>query len=278
MLHFNYHLHSSFSDGQAPLWQMLQKAAEAGIKYVAATDHGPLPFQNEWSIKQSHRKDYITMIDEQRDYLPDTTIFRGLELEYIPGTSVAFNKLKELWQLDFLLGSVHLVKHAESGKLWFIDGPSKNYDLGLDKIFKQDIKGGVKAYFDQINDMMRTQKPDVVAHIDKIRMNNNGRFFKPSDDWYRKLLEESLAVAKDQGCILEVNPRGFYKQKTSDLFPSDYGLEIIHNMDIPVTINTDAHEIDELTLGQDEAVKRLQKAGIKAVKYLTEEGWQDYEL
>ncbi|MFO8053902.1 MAG: histidinol-phosphatase [Bacteroidales bacterium] len=278
MLKFNYHIHSTFSDGIAPLWQILQKAAKVGFQYVAATDHGPLPFQNEWSIASSARKDYIRIIDEQRDYNPGMMIFRGLELDYIPGVSRSFDELRELWQLDFKMGSVHLVKHPKSNKLWFIDGPKKNYDNGLDSLFRSDIQAGVKAYFDQVNEMIRTQQPDIVAHIDKIRMNNQERYFSKTDRWYQELLEECLNTAKEYGCIVEVNSRGFYQGKTQDLFPSDHGLQVIRELDIPVMINTDAHSISELGSGQDEAVKRLKSAGIKSVKYLTEKGWEDYAL
>lgn len=278
MLNFNYHIHSTYSDGRAPLWQMIKQAYDEGLRFIAVTDHGPLPFSNEWSIDQSDRHEYIRTIDEQRRLFPDMTIFRGLELDYIPGTSRDFSELKELWQLDLLLGSVHLVKHPENGKLWFIDGPKENFDRGLDNIFKQDIKAGVKAYFSQINEMIKTQKPEVIGHIDKIRMNNMGRYFSDSDAWYQSLLEETMQLAGNNNCIVEVNTRGFYKGKTEDLFPSDFGLNLIRELQIPVTVNTDAHNLDELKKGHQEAIKRLKRADIKTVKYLSAEGWQDYQL
>ncbi len=278
MIPYNFHIHSTFSDGSSPLWQILQKAAREGFTHIAATDHGPLPFENEWSIGQSDRKDYIRVIDEQRELLPDVQIFRGLEMDYIPGTSRNFDELKDLWQLDFKMGSVHLVKQPESGKLWFIDGPVANYDNGLERFFRSDIVQAVKTYYHQINQMLRTQKPDILGHVDKIRMNNMDRFFNESDSWYQDLLEECLDTARQSKTIVEVNPRGFYKGKTSDLFPSMRGLEIISHMDIPVMINTDAHGLDELSAGQDEAVKQLKAVGIRSVKYLTRSGWEDHEL
>ena len=278
MLDFNYHIHSTFSDGQSPMWQMTQQAHRSGFKHIAITDHGPVPFQNDWSIDQSARKAYIKMINEQKELYPDMNIFRGLELDYIPGVTADFQKLKEIWELEVVVGSVHLVKHPESGKLWFIDGPQQNYDSGLDKIFNQDIEKGVKTYFYQINEMLRTQKPDIIGHIDKIRMNNMKRYFSPSESWYQELLEETLTNVKSCNCILEINPRGFYKGKTEDLFPSDAALEIIRDKHIPVTINTDAHKTDELSKGHEKAVKKLKETGISSVKRLTENGWEDYTL
>lgn len=278
MLDFNYHIHSTFSDGQSPMWQMTQQAHRLGLKHIAITDHGPVPFQNDWSIDQSVRKAYIKMINEQKELYPDMNIFRGLELDYIPGVTTDFQKLKELWELEVVTGSVHLVKHPESGKLWFIDGPQKNYDTGLDKIFNQDIEKAVQTYFHQINEMIRTQKPDIIGHIDKIRMNNMKRYFLPSDPWYQELLEETLTHVKSCNCILEINPRGFYKGKVEDLFPSDIALEIIRDNNIPVTINTDAHKTDELTKGHDIAIKKLKKKGVNSIKRLTEKGWEDYAL
>ncbi|MCF8331652.1 MAG: histidinol-phosphatase [Bacteroidales bacterium] len=278
MINFNYHIHSSFSDGQAPLWHMTQKAQQLGLKHIAITDHGPLPFQNEWSISQSDRKAYIKMLDEQKELYPDMTIFRGLELDYIPDTSRDFSELKELWQLELVIGSVHLVKHPESGKLWFIDGPKENFENGLDRIFNLDIKKGVLTYFNQIQQMIKNQKPDIIGHIDKIRMNNRDRYFSDSEPWYIDKLEETLHVAKECNCIVEVNTRGYYSGKTHDLFPSDYALRLIKEYGIPVTISSDAHRPDEILAGHDEAVIRLKDSGISTIKYLTPEGWKDYSL
>ena len=278
MLNFNYHIHSTFSDGQSPMWQMTQQANKLGFKHIAITDHGPVPFQNDWSIDQSSRKAYIKMINEQKELYPDMNIFRGLELDYIPGTTEDFQKLKDIWELELVIGSVHLVKHPESGKLWFIDGPKENFETGLEKIFRQDIKKGVQTYFNQINEMIRTQEPDIIGHIDKIRMNNTKGAFSQSESWYQDLLEESLNNVKSCNCVLEINSRGFYKGKTEDLFPSDFALDIIREKDIPVMINTDAHNIEELNKGHDMAVKKLKKKGIHSVKYFTPQGWEDHAL
>lgn len=278
MIPFNYHIHSSFSDGRAPMWQMTQKASRLGLTHIAITDHGPLPFENEWSIQQSDRKAYIKMLDEQKALYPDMTIFRGLELDYIPETSRDFDELRELWQLELVIGSVHLVKHPDSQKLWFIDGPTQNFDNGLENIFKQDVQKAVSTYFDQIIEMIRTQQPDIIGHIDKIRMNNRDRYFNEQEGWYKQKLEETLAAAAECNCILEVNTRGYYKGKTPDFFPSDKALQMIKSMDIPLTINTDAHKTDQLLSGHDEAVRKLKGHGINTIKYLTPKGWQDYSL
>lgn len=278
MIPFNYHIHSSFSDGRAPMWQMTQKASRLGLTNIAITDHGPLPFENEWSIQQSHRKAYIKMLDEQKALYPDMTIFRGLELDYIPEISRDFGELRELWQLELVIGSVHLVKHPDTNKLWFIDGPKANFDKGLENIFKQDIQKAVTTYFDQTIEMIRTQQPDMIGHIDKIRMNNRDRYFTEQDGWYKQKLEETLTAAAECNCILEVNTRGYYKGKTQDFFPSDRALQMIKSLNIPLTINTDAHKTDQLVAGHDEAVRKLKDNGINTIKYLTSKGWQDYTL
>lgn len=278
MLPFNYHIHSSFSDGSSPVWQMVNHAVKQGIRYLAVADHSPLPFENEWSINQSDKNDYIKTIDQLREKYTQLELFRTLELDFIPGVTESFEKLKELWKLDYTLGSVHLVKHPEKEKLWFIDGPQQNYEQGLEKIFDMDIKTGVTSYFNQVNEMIRTQQPDVIGHIDKIKMNNKRQYFSENEGWYQSMMEKALEIAAEYNCIIEINTRSYYKGKTKDLFPSDAALETIRDREIPVTINTDAHHPNELTEGHKEAVKRLKLMGFKTIKYLNGSGWDDYDL
>ena len=71
-------------------------------------------------------------------------------------------------------------------ELWFIDGPDKNYVIGIENIFNNDIKKAVTNYYRQIQEMVITQKPDIIGHLDKIKMNNKARFFSEDEKWYKE--------------------------------------------------------------------------------------------
>ena len=59
------------------------------------------------------------------------------------------------------------------------------------------------------------------------------------------------------GCIVEVNTRGLYSGKCLDLYPSQWILERMHALDIPITLNSDSHRGEEITAGYAFAARML---------------------
>lgn len=117
-------------------------------------------------------------------------------------------------------------------------------------------------------EMVASQKPDIIAHLDKIKMHNKNRYFSEEESWYKDLVWKTLKfISSESDCIVEVNTRGLYKQRSDTYFPSPAVLEQIHHLKIPVTISTDAHHPDELGLFFIEAVTMLKEIGFRELVF-----------
>jgi histidinol-phosphatase (PHP family) len=123
--------------------------------------------------------------------------------------------------------------------------------------------------------MIITQKPDIVGHLDKIKMYNRNRFFSEEEFWYVNLVEETLDLASGTGCVIEVNTRGIYKKRSDTLFPGTEILKKILQRNIPLTITSDAHAPQELSLGFEEARKVLIELGFRATWVKTGGVWKE---
>ena len=125
--------------------------------------------------------------------------------------------------------------------------------------------------------MIITQKPDIIGHLDKIKMNNKNRFFSEDEKWYKDLVKETLKYihqnSKSGIPIVEVNTRGIYKKKTQSLFPSIDILEQCYLLKIPITLNSDAHKPDELTNYFKETIQILKNIGFKGIHILNNGKW-----
>jgi histidinol-phosphatase (PHP family) len=167
-----------------------------------------------------------------------------------------------------------LVKGDDNSPLWFIDGPNqKTYDEGLNEVFHGNIQKAVSAYYKQICEMVATQKPDIVGHLDKIQMHNKGQFFNETENWYKKVVSKTLKVIKECGSIIEVNTRGIYKKRSQSLFPSIAILKEIYQMDIPITISSDAHMPNEMNLYFEETFDIIKSIGFKSIKIFNGNDW-----
>lgn len=264
MQHFNLHTHSTYSDGKSPMEDTIAEAISQGMHTLGFSDHSSVPFDSRVSIPMDKNDEYVSRLKELKiKYKDKINILASMEMEFIPGIVVDFEKTKRDYELDYLIGSVHLVGKTPD-TLWFIDGKSiEPYDEGLKQYFGGDIRKGVRAYFDQENEMIETEKFDIIGHFDKVKMNARGRYFHEDEKWYRDMVLETLDLIKQHDLIVEINTRGLYKQRYNGFYPSEWLLPRMKEMNIPVLISSDAHQYWELTYFFKEAEDALKSVGYK---------------
>ncbi|MFA6199793.1 MAG: histidinol-phosphatase [Bacteroidales bacterium] len=267
MLKFNYHSHSLFCDGKNTLEEMALSAIEKGLKYFGFSAHSPVPFENDFALQYHDIDNYLKEIKRLKEkYSDKIKLFSSMEFDYIPEVCEDIRERAKLYQLDYVISSVHLVA-AQNG-LWFIDGSKQeSYDNGLRDCFGSDIKKGVKAFYSQTNEMISSVEPDIIGHFDKVKMHNKDRYFKEDEPWYVDLVMESLETMKKHNTICEVNTRGLYKGRSNDYFPQTHWVKALAEKNIPVTISTDCHKSDEVDNLFAECWQHLKDCGHKEVWY-----------
>lgn len=275
MIDYNLHQHTLFSDGKAIPEKYAEMAIELGMTTIGFSEHSPLPFDNAFSLKEENIDAYISQIDALKEnYKEQLNIYRALEMDYVPGMSEDFDFWRERCKVDYLIGSIHLVKPEGVDELWFTDGPDyKIYDQGIQDFFHGDIKRAVRQFFHQTNEMIESQHFEIVGHFDKIKMHNRNRFFSVKDKWYTDLLDETINLIKQKNLIVEVNTRGLYKKRSDALFPDGYALRRVKELDIPVIISSDAHQPHELNLLFEETENKLKNMGFRELMFFEEGIW-----
>jgi len=266
---FNLHTHTLYCDGKAEPRSFIEKGIALGFHTLGFSSHAPVPFENTFAIRDEEAlSDYFGEIRQLgENYKDRIRVLLALEIDYIPGITRDFEVLKEMGGLDYTIGGVHLVRNPDNNSkdLWFIDGPyQERYDNGLQKVFDGNPRKAVSAYYHQLLEMVATQQPDIIAHLDKIKMHNKDRYFSEQESWYRDLVWKTLRYISTQtSSIVEVNTRGIYKKRCDALFPGPDILEQVKHLNIPVTLNSDAHEPHELNGHYGEAVELLKEIGFK---------------
>ncbi len=271
----NHHTHSLYSDGSSQPEDYITEAISKDFHILGFTEHSPLPFENAFSFKEENKDEYVALMQNlKQKYSSQIAVYSAMEMDFIPGMSDSFGKVKSDYQLDYLIGSVHLVRPENNEELWFTDGPDyKTYDKGLNELFGADIRKAVTRYYQQLNEMIESQQIDIIGHFDKIKMHNRDRFFKEDEPWYKALVSETLELLQDRDIIVEVNTRGIYKQRSDTTYPGLDILKQVKAMRIPVMVNSDAHKPHELDLAFEQGFSLLKEAGIREVVYFKGNGW-----
>ena len=271
MQNFNLHTHSVYSDGKSQPKEIVEEAVRQGLTTLGFSEHSPLPFNNNFSVKSEDMPRYVAEIAQlKEEYQGKIDLLCGLEADYLTGVSEPFAVTKEKYHLDYLIGGVHLVinpslrqaQGALTDDIWFIDGPKwEVYDEGLQRLFGGDIRRAVRRFYEQTNEMIENESFDIIAHFDKIKMHNRDRYFHEDEPWYRKLALETLDLIRQKGIIMEVNTRGIYKKRYNGFYPSPWLMEEACKMGIPAIISADAHHFSEITLEFEAAENALSEAG-----------------
>jgi putative hydrolase len=99
------HLHSNWSDGSAPIEEMMATASALGHEYCALTDHSPrLTIANGLSPERLRRQ--LDVIDRLRDQFAPMRILTGIEVDILDDGDLD-QEPELLDRLDVVVASVH---------------------------------------------------------------------------------------------------------------------------------------------------------------------------
>ena len=276
----NYHGHSEYCDGRESIENHVLKAIELGIRSLGISSHNPIPGDPPWTMRRDRYSDYSNDIDRCRKaYADQIELYKGLELDYLPDLLPPMSQAIDYYQLDYAVGSVHYAGFFADGRPWEIDGPHELFRIGLKEIFSDNIRHATENYYRLIREMLMGDPPTILGHLDKIKMQNSrSHYFNESDDWYRNAVMETLLTIKNSGVIMEVNTRGIYKGLTEEPYPSYWVLREALDLDIPITVSSDAHRPEELINEFDNVCKELSNIGFKKVMALKAGEWTHVEI
>lgn len=270
----NYHNHSQYDDGKDTIENHVLGATEQGVKCLGFSGHCPVSFENNWCMKHEDLDAYFGDIEKAKTKFADQIeLYKSMEVDFIPGIlSPSDQWIKDL-DLDYIIGSVHFVGKYENGMPGEADSTHKKFLHALEHIYQNDIPAMVQDYYHLTRRMIEETKPDIIGHMDKIKMHNHN-LWNENARWYRDEVLATLEVIRSAGTIVEVNTRGIYKKLTSETYPGPRILKQIYQMGIPVHINSDGHVPRETTLGFSSAVELLSEIGFRELKVFSDHQWQ----
>ena len=100
-----FHIHTTYSDGAAPLADMVAAAEEAGFEYVGISDHSQTAYYanglKEDGVRRQHQE-----IDALKKRFPKIAILKGIESDILPDGRLDYPD-PVLARFDFVIASVH---------------------------------------------------------------------------------------------------------------------------------------------------------------------------
>lgn len=109
------HVHSNWSDGSAPIAEMMAAAQALGHEYCALTDHSPrLTIAN--GLSPDRLREQLDVLDELREQFAPMRILSGIEVDILDDGSLD-QEPELLERLDIVVASVHSKLKMESAAM-----------------------------------------------------------------------------------------------------------------------------------------------------------------
>jgi len=243
----DYHVHTTFSDGEGTVAECVEAAIAAGLPEIGIADHlapvQPTPWDSA-TIPLQLLDGYVeAVLDAAEDY-PEIRVLLGLEAEYVPEQEAELDKLLSAYPFQYAVLGVHVV-HG-----FAFDDP----DLRGDPRWG-DPDALLAEYYRVVRRAAEYGHFDVLAHIDYIGLWGH----RPGPAALREIgaALDALAAA---GSAMELNTDRI-TDPAGVMYPSGDLLREACARGIPLVISSDAHEAAHVGRLWDEAVANARAAG-----------------
>jgi histidinol-phosphatase (PHP family) len=220
----------------------IERAIALGIDVYGFSEHAPMDFDEGYRIGFDQMGDYEADILSARERYADRIDIRlGYEVDWLPGHMDA--RVLEA-DVDFLIGSVHFLDR------WGFDNPEF-----IGEWETRDVDRVWEEYFAAVEAMARSGYFDIVGHLDLIKI-----FAKWPSREIRSIARPALEAIAANDMVLEINTAGLRKP-VGALYPERVLLEEAYGRGIPVTFGSDAHAVDQVGAGLEQAYALARAVG-----------------
>lgn len=244
----DYHVHTTWSDGAGSVEDCVLRAVELGLPEIGIADHvSPVVAPgDDWWVPLERIGDYVRDVRAAAARHRDVTVLLGLELEYVAGREAELDRLLDAHPFEVVVLGVH-----EVGGFAF-DDPALRDDprwSDADTLFAD--------YYRVVRRAAEYGRFDILAHLDYI-----GLWGRRPGPAVQPEIDAALDAVAASGAAIELNT-----DRVSDpagvMYPSLDLLRAARARDIPLVIDSDAHEAAHVGRLWDEAMSLAWRAGYR---------------
>ena len=254
-MNFDYHMHTTFSDGHNTHEEMVLSAIEKGFDEIGFSDHFCIKQPCTWAVGADGIAQLEEKVIEMRvKYSDQINILFGIEVDYFSDKEKEIRKSLQQFSFDYIIGSIH-----------FLDDWNYDTDKSRYSEFSNDFL--YDWYFREFQSAAKSGLFDIMAHPDLIK-----KFRIWPETSRKQLFEETAEVLARSGVGFEINTSG-KDRPCGEFFPGRELLSAFFKADVPVTMGSDSHLKEQIGRHFAEAKTILKEIGYtKMMRFRNREG------
>lgn len=260
----DFHTHSVFCDGKNTCEEMLIAALDCGLEALGFSGHAMWPFAGDCHIAINSFGAYVEEIKRLKSlYKNKIQLFCGYEAEYLPYASQPdLSVYKSQLTADYIIGSVHYLAPSPNLPPFAVDWKPEIIADCAEKCFGGNYRRLVEFYFETVRQMIKYSTFDFAGHLDLIRkLNGKLHFFSEDEGWYKEEIIKTARCCGDARIMAEINTGAISRGVMDDVYPGAEFLTELCRCNVPIVINSDAHNAAGIACAFDRAQIAAKNAG-----------------
>ncbi len=241
MIRGDFHVHTTFCDGQASPEEMVRAALERGLTSIGFSGHSHTAFDESWCMSRAGTRAYRREIARlKKAYAGQIEVLCGVEQDmYSDAPTEGY---------DYVIGSVHYLR-AGSAFLPVDESALLQSDAAA-QYFGGDIYAFAEAYYIQLARVQEATGCGVIGHFDIVtKFNEGGALFDEGHPRYVAAWRAAADALLSTGALFEINTGGIARGWRSVPYPAPPILEYLIGRGARFILSGDAHRPDGLCAG-----------------------------
>ena len=249
----DYHIHTSLSDGNNTLEEMVKAAIDLKMNKIGFSDHIYTSFDESYCLSKDKTDEYIeTLAVLKEKYKDKIKIFAGIECDYYSDYP--------LDKFDYVIGSVHYV--LKDGNYYAIDCNKDEFLKTVKEKYNNDYNLIAKDYYNSVADIINKTNADIIGHFDLItKYNEASRFFDMRDEKYLTFAKNAIDKLIPYKRPFEVNTGAISRGYRTFPYPDLPLLEYIKSKGGRVILSSDSHSVNTICNYFNEFEKLIKETG-----------------
>ena len=240
----DYHVHTTFCDGENTPEEMVLAALRKGMTAIGFSGHSPLRQGGEdWCMTEAGAVAYRTEIARLKaKYAGQIRIFCGVEQDLCSETPTD--------GYDYAIGSVHLLRFGDA---WVsVDASAQEQAEGVRRCCGGDYYAFCEAYYRAVAQVVRATACDLIGHFDLVaKFNEGNRFFDERHPRYVAAWQRAADALLQSGRPFELNTGAISRGYRREPYPSDAIRSYLADRGAVFVPSGDAHSAAGLCFGFD---------------------------
>lgn len=268
MISSDFHMHTTFTDGNDTPEQMTKTAIALGLRSIGFSEHAYVPFDPPSCLSPESTVEYRREIRRLKEkYAGQIEILCGIEMD--------FDSEDASDDYDYVIGSVHYV--CAQGEMYCIDYSPEETMRCIRYGFGGDATAMALAYFERVAQVREKTGADIVAHFDLVSKFCGvlGMEFDPES--YRRAWQTAMPMLSEH-CVFEINTGAMSRGYKKEPYPSAEMLRYLYNLGGRVMLAGDAHSKENIGFELESAKTLAETIGFSSFGFTDRQGKEHIQL